>query len=160
MTRLPLAVVPDFGAHSHLITAEVEFPPANAEGVILADGGRYGGFSLYVKDGRLIYENNTFGNTGETIVASGPLPTGKAQIVFEYQQDLLKQALSPLRLPKVTSGTGRLFVDGTLAGERHFAQFGGFASSINETFDVGRDSGSPVSKSYESPFAFNGKVKR
>jgi arylsulfatase len=92
-------------------------------------------------------------------VASGPLPTGKAQIVFEYQQDLLKQVLSLLRLPKITSGTGRLFVDGTLVGERHFAQFGAFASSINETFDVGRDSGSPVSKSYESPFAFTGKVK-
>ena len=159
VSRLPLAVVPDFGAHSHLITAEVEFPPANAQGVILAEGGRYGGFSLYVKDGRLVYENNTFGNAGETILASGPLPTGKAQIVFEYQQDPLKQVLSLLRLPRVTSGTGRLFVDGNLVGERHFCQFGGFASSINETFDVGRDSGSPVSKSYESPFAFTGKVK-
>ena len=42
----------------------VEVPPANAEGVILADGGRFGGFSLFVKDGKLIYENNTFGNDG------------------------------------------------------------------------------------------------
>jgi arylsulfatase len=63
-------------------------------------------------------------------------------------------------LPKVTSGTGRLFIDGTLVGERHFSRFGGFASSINETFDVGRDTGSPVSSDYESPYAFNGKVKR
>jgi len=160
VSRLPLAVVPDFGARSHQITADVDVPEAGAQGVILAEGGRYGGFSLYVKDRKLIYENNTFGTTGETIIASAPLPSGKVQIAFEYDKDPSKPAPSGLPLPKVTSGTGRLFIDGTLVGERHFVQFGGFASSINETFDVGRDSGSPVSSDYESPFAFNGKVKR
>jgi arylsulfatase len=88
------------------------------------------------------------------------LPSGKAQIAFEYQPDT--SALNKLRLalPKVTSGTGRLFIDGNPVGETHFTRFGDFASSINETFDVGQDTGSPVSSSYESPFAFTGKVSR
>jgi arylsulfatase len=160
VSRLPLAVVPDLGARSHRLTAEVDLPAVSPQGVILAEGGRYGGFSLYVKDGHLIYENNTFGTTHETIVASGTLPGGAVRIVFEYQADPLNPLRRLLPLPKVTSGTGRLFVDGNLVGERRFSQFGAFTSSINETFDIGSDTGSPVSNSYESPFAFNGKVKR
>ena len=160
VNRLPIATVPDLSV-SHRLTAVVDFPDRAPEGVIVAEGGRYSGFSLYVKDGKLIYESNVYGTIHQKLVASGPLPKGKVQIVYEYAADPSKlTGIAALLAPKVTSGTGRLFIGDKKVGETHFAETGAFRSSINDTFDVGENSGSPVSRDYASPFPFNGKVER
>ena len=56
-------------------------------GVIAAYGGRYGGFAVYVKDGHLVYENNSFTDLHEKLVSSQPLPSGKVQVTTVFTAD-------------------------------------------------------------------------
>jgi arylsulfatase len=163
--RLPGQAIPDVGARSHLLTAEIDVPDGGADGVIVARGGRYGGYSLFVKDGKLTYEANTFGKVHEQLVSSQPLPKGKVHIAFEFQVDRsltesVKGLFSAALLSKSRPGTGILSVNGVEVARAHLSQFGGFGSAITEPFDLGKDTGSPVSPSYESPFAFTGKVEK
>jgi len=149
--------VPNLRGQSHTITADVEVPAGGAEGVIIAEGGRYGGFSLYVKDGKPVYEVNAYGHEAARLVSSEPLPTGKVQIVVEFTADPLDSAYTTRSLfgRGVASGKARLSVNGKLVSE------GKVANSIavyGETLDVGKDLGSPVSPAYESPFVFTGNI--
>jgi arylsulfatase len=156
-TRLPLRVVPSLGGRSHVFVADILSPPAGAaSGVILAEGGRYGGFSLYVKNGRLIYENNAQGHNHEIIVADDPLPPGKVEVSYEFTVTPHEPGKADAYGVAVRDGHGRLLVNGKLEGEGDISSFGMFG----ETFDVGSDLGSPVSNDYETPFAFNGKIEK
>jgi arylsulfatase A-like enzyme len=160
--RIPTTSAPRIAGHAHRITADLDIPAGGAEGVILAQGGRYGGFTLYVKDGRVVYEVNAFGNRSGMIVSSKPLEAGKAHIVVDFMPDN-----SPNKEP-VTGGVGQgiqtrpagpgiahLSINGEPAGEAPITVFGGY---YYETFDIGSDLGTPVSSSYASPFAFSGKI--
>ncbi|WP_036259908.1 arylsulfatase [Methylocapsa aurea] len=163
--RLPAYAIPEVGARSHRLTADVDTSNGSAEGVIVARGGRYGGYSLFVKDGKLVYESNTFGKVHETLASSRPLPKGKSHIAFEFDVDRsltesAKGSLSPALVSKSRPGTATLSIDGVEVARAHFSQFGSFGSSITEPFDLGKDSGSPVSNAYESPFAFTGNVEK
>lgn len=160
--RLPASAVPEVGGVSHRIVANVVIPDGGAEGVILANGGTYGGYVLYVKNGHAVYEANVFGRTHQRIESADPLPTGKVQIVFDYVADPTTAGAGGWRNllgTTVGSGTGTLSVDGKTQGTLHFAPFGGFRSSIAETLDVGKDLGSSVSSNYNGPFPFTGKVE-
>jgi arylsulfatase len=159
ISALPQAALPDLTGRSHRIEASLQVAPGGARGVIVAEGGRYGGFSLYVKDGRLIYENNTFGQERQTIVASELLPEGRVSVAYEFSADIggLSSLLSIVPLPK--GGTGRLYLQGKLVGEGRLDKFGAFGTSFGESFDIGRDRNSAVSAAYEAPFAFTGKVQ-
>jgi arylsulfatase len=164
--RLNQDMVPTLGGHSHKITAELVVPASGARGVIVAEGGRYGGFSLYVQDGKLIYENNTWDKYHEKIVSPKPLPSGKVEVATLFTvdplppagQDVFSRSQAMGGGPK--PGTAQMFVNGQKVGETHFAKFGGFTTSITETFDVGRDTGSTVSASYAEPNAFTGQVEK
>jgi arylsulfatase A-like enzyme len=160
--RIPTTSAPRIAGHAHRITADLDIPAGGAEGVILAQGGRYGGFTLYVKDGRVVYEVNAFGNRSGMIVSTKPLEAGKAHIVVDFMPDK-----SPNKEP-VTGGVGQgvqtrpagpgiahLSINGEPAGEAPITVFGGY---YYETFDVGSDLGTPVSASYASPFTFSGKI--
>jgi hypothetical protein len=160
--RLALSSVPVLGGRSHKITAQIEIPDNGASGVILAQGGRYGGFSLYVKDGKLVYENNTFGLTHERVVSADVLPKGKVVVsaVFTASNGLAEGAVPALVAGAPRAGTVQLFIGDKMIADGKFSRFGGFSSSITETFDLGRDTGSPVSAEYSGPFAFTGKVDK
>jgi arylsulfatase A-like enzyme len=153
--RIPTSSAPRLAGHAHRITAEVDIPAAGAEGVILAQGGHYGGFTLFIKDSRVVYEVNAFGNSSGRLVSSQPLAAGKAEIVLDFIPDdtKLRKEMWPGR--SVGPGVARLSINGRPAGEAPIANFGGY---YYETFDVGSDLGTPVSSSYASPFAFNGKI--
>jgi arylsulfatase len=125
--------------------------------VIFAQGGRYCGFSLYLAGGKVVYELNTLGRTHEKIISSEPLPPGRARITFDFIADVREEASDSMPGRRFKPGVGRLSVNGTPAGEAHFAWFGGFNS---ETFDIGSDPGSPVSNDYVTPFPFTGKVEK
>jgi arylsulfatase len=142
------------------LTAYVEVPAKGGDGVIVAEGGRFGGFSLFVKGGKLIYENNTLGRLRDRIVADAALPAGHVIVMFEFVPDGKPTGPPSLQNRRFQSGQGRLLVDGKQVGTGHFAQFGGFADAINETLDVGLDSGSPVSRDYLAPFPYSGVVTR
>lgn len=155
VNRIPARVAPNVSGRSHTITADIEVPERGAEGVIIAEGGRFGGFTLYVRDGRVIYESNSSGAIRDRIVSSVPLPTGKVRIVLDYTADAA--TAKPAADRKVKSGSGKLLVNGAAAGEARFAIYWGYS---NETLDVGSDTGSPVSTDYASPFTFTGKVDK
>jgi arylsulfatase len=153
-TRLPEGSAPPICKRSHRITADLVLPDANVRGVIIAEGGSAGGYSLYIKDGRLTYEYNFFGKDRYTITSNRPLPTGKVQLAFEYAQ----QQGGDL----AAGGTGRLFINGQAAGEGRIDKLVPAHFSGTETLDIGMDLGSVVSQAYhqEAPFAFSGQIER
>ncbi|HTZ71925.1 MAG TPA: arylsulfatase [Acetobacteraceae bacterium] len=158
--RVPPDVVPDLSGRAHRLTAEIDVPVTGAKGVIVAEGGRFGGFSLFVEDGKLIYENNTLGKTHEQIVATIPLPPGQDEIQFEFSPENRLAGLLAMMNRRPPGGDARLLLNGKLAGTAHFDQFGGFTDAINETLDVGQDTGSPVSNDYLAPNPFTGRVRK
>lgn len=153
--RLTLHEVPDVAARSHTLQADVEVHGAADHGVIIAEGGHWGGYTLYVKDGHIVYEVNANGVTQGRIVSRQPLVAGHNHIELDLAAD--NTSADPNSYPNRAErgGTGRLSVNGKAAGEAHFANFGGFT---NETLDVGQDLGSPVSPEYTTPFNFTGHV--
>jgi arylsulfatase len=153
--HIPARSFPIVNARSHTFIADVEVPAAGVEGVIYAEGGRYGGFSLYVKDGKLVYENNAFGVTHEKIVASNSLPQGKANIVLSYVAEKPAAQDNPI-FGGPGGGRAQLSVNGHVVGETKFGHFGPFS----ESFDVGNDFSSPVSNDYVTPFPFTGKIDK
>ncbi|MCR6632855.1 MAG: sulfatase-like hydrolase/transferase [Magnetospirillum sp.] len=156
--RISLKIAPDLSRGSHTITADIRVPAEGAQGVIIAEGGRYGGFSLYVKDGRLVYDNNAFGAAHDRIVSSEPLPTGKIQVAFEFVADPKSATSDAYPGRSVVSGTGRLLVNSVPVGEGRLPRFGGFTY---ETLDVGSDLGSPVpAGDYASPARFTGTIDK
>ena len=135
---------------SFSITAEVEIPSKGAEGVIIHQGGRFGGMSLYAKNGKVKFAYSFFGLEVPTIEASQPIQTGKHQVRMEFAYD--------------GGGLGKggnvtLYYDGKKVGEGRINRTVPMAFSADETTDVGRDTGTPVSKEYTTATShFTGKV--
>jgi arylsulfatase len=135
---------------SFSLTAEVEVPPAGAEGVIFAQGGAFAGLSLYAKNGRVKFAYNFFGLQTFTTEAERELPAGKHQVKMEFAYD--------------GGGLGKggnvtLFYDGKKVGQGRIDRTVPMLFSADETANVGRDPGTPVSKDYNrSNSVFTGKV--
>jgi arylsulfatase A-like enzyme len=158
--RIPFQAAPSVAGRSHTITAEIEVPKTGAKGVIIAHGGKWGGYTLYLNEkGHAVYETNLFGNSAGRIVSAAPVPSGKATITIDIGLDDAEN-VGPLVLAKTLRGGGlpgnaRLSVNGEPAGEAHVE---GVTSSYHETLDIGSDLGTPVSADYASPFAFTGSI--
>jgi arylsulfatase len=134
---------------SHAITAEVEIPKNGAKGVLLAQAGRFGGWSLYLKDGKPAYTYNWLGLQRYTVAAKQALPAGKATIRFEFAYDGGGVG---------KGGTGTLFVNGKKVAAGRIEQTQCCAFSADEGADVGADEGTPVTEAYKVPFKFTGKI--
>ncbi len=134
---------------SHTITAEVEIPKNGANGVILAQAGRFGGWSFYLQDGKPTYTYNWLGLQRYTVAAQQALPAGKATVRFEFAYDGGGMG---------KGGTGTLFVNGTRVAAGRIDQTQCCAFSADEGADVGADEGTPVSEAYNVPFKFTGKI--
>ncbi|MGC2403601.1 MAG: arylsulfatase [Acidobacteriaceae bacterium] len=150
-TRIPNATVPDLAGRSYTITADVETREKAADGVIVAQGSRYGGFTLYVKNGKVVYEVNAFGNRTGRLVSQSQLQPGRTRIVLEVNPEGAASA-------EVRPGTATLSINGVAQGKATFTNLNG--SSYTETLDVGSDLGSPVSTEYAVPDTFSGRVDR
>ena len=121
---------------SHAITAAIEVPEGGADGVIVAQGGAFGGWSLYVHEGRPAYCYNTFGVQRFKVHGGEAIPPGEHQVRAEFTYD--------------GGGLGKggdvaLFVDGAEAGTGRVEMTVPMLFSADETTDVGSDSGTPVS---------------
>lgn len=136
---------------SHTITALVESPDSPPDGVILAQAGRFGGWSLYVKDGKPTYTYNWVGLKQYTIAATQALPAGKSTIRFEFTYD-------GGGLGK--GGTGTIFVDDKNVATGKIENTQCCAFSADEGADVGVDEGTPVTEDYAVPAKFTGKIDR
>jgi arylsulfatase A-like enzyme len=126
---------------SHSVTAEVTVPEGGGEGVIVAQGGAFAGWSLYVKDGKPKYCHNLFGIQRFEVEGETEIPAGTHQVRMEFAYD-------GGGLGK--GGTVTLYVDGTKAGEGRVEGTVPMAYSADETCDVGSDTASPVSDDYTS----------
>lgn len=147
MTYLTTAATPNTRDRSYAITASVERRNPGDDGVLIAYGGVTSGYVLYVKDNRLVHEYNAAG-TVHKLVSEGDLPVGPAELRFEFEKT------GPLQ------GLGRLYVDGKRVGEAPIPRTLGTMISF-EGLDVGRDSYTPVTWSYEDrgEFPFAGTLR-
>jgi arylsulfatase A-like enzyme len=136
---------------SHTITAEVEIPKNGAKGVLLAQAGRFGGWSLYLKDGRPTYTYNWLGLQRYTLAAKQALPAGKATIRYEFAYDGGGVG---------KGGTGTLFVNGKKVATGRIDRTQCCAFSADEGADVGADEGTPVTEAYKVPYKFTGKIAK
>jgi len=128
------------------ITAEVE---NGTNGVVLAQAGRFGGWSLYVKDGKPTYTYNWLGLKEYTVAATQALPAGKATIRLEFVYD-------GGGIGK--GGVATIFVSGTSVATGRIDQTQGAMFSADEGADVGADEGTAVASAYAVPFKFTGKI--
>jgi arylsulfatase A-like enzyme len=136
---------------SHAITAEVEVPEGGANGVIVAQGGAFGGFSLYAKDGKPAYCYNLFGLQRFNVYGDAAIPSGDHQVRVEFAYD-------GGGLGK--GGMATLYVDGDKVGEGRVDATVPMLFSADETTDVGSDSATPVSDDYgPQDGAFTGRVR-
>jgi arylsulfatase len=135
---------------SHSVTAELEVPQSGAEGVIVAQGGAMGGWSLYAHEGKLKYYYNFLGIVSSEVTAASKLPAGKHQARMEFAYD--------------GGGMGKgaaitLFVDGKRVGEGRVKRSHALFFSMDETLEVGCDVGQPVSPDYGTRGnEWNGKI--
>jgi arylsulfatase A-like enzyme len=120
---------------SKTITAEVEVPQGRANGAILVQGGRFGGWALYVKDGVPAYDYNFLGLQRTTIAGTSPLAPGTSTIRFDFAYD----GGGPGK-----GGTGTLYVNGVKVAEGRIEQTQPTFFSGDDTADVGIDLGTPV----------------
>ena len=157
-TYFPGARLPDSAAspstqnRSHTIAAYLDIPKGGADGVLVAAGGTTGGFSFYIKDGKPVYEYNFVGQKHTKITSIKTLKPGQNVVRMEFRYDgdgLGKGATASLFINEKKVGEGRL--DATQWTGKH---------SPDETFDIGEDSGTPVSDDYRAPNRFSGTIKK
>jgi arylsulfatase A-like enzyme len=152
MGRLTENVVVVTKNKSHAVSAQVVVPDGGARGVIVAQGGAFGGWSLYAKDGGTpAYCYNLFGLQRFTVEGDAPIPPGEHQVRMEFAYDgggLAK------------GGTVTLYVDGAKVGEGRVEATQPMLFSADETTDVGSDSATPVSDDYgPKDSTFTGRVR-
>jgi arylsulfatase len=151
MTHLKENTVINVKNRSHTITAEVETSEGNTDGVIVAQGGRFAGYSLYVKDGIVKYVHNFVDLERYTIEASEKLPPGKVNIRYHFDFDGGQPG---------AGGTGTLHVNEVKVAEGRIDRTCPFLLAADESFDVGDDLGSPVTDDYPEGESnqFNGQI--
>jgi len=122
---------------SKTITAKVEIPKGGANGVILAQGGKFGGWSLYMKDGKPIYTYNFLGLERFTVASTSAIPEGNATIIldFVYDGDGVGKG-----------GKATLSVNGKAVAEGRIEKTQPLIFSADETADVGLDNQTPVAE--------------
>ena len=132
---------------SHEIVTTIDLK-GDEEGVIAAVGGMTGGFSMYIKDGRLHFDYNYLDGVHYHLT-SRQLPRGRTELKFNFIKTVQ------------FGGTGELYVNGKKVDETDMPKMHISTYSLAETFDIGRDTGTQVDPNYEgSPFVFTGKLDR
>jgi arylsulfatase len=151
MGRLSESSVIALKNKAHSITAQVSIPDRGGQGVIVAQGGAFGGFSLYLHEGRPAYCYNLFGLEHFTVYGDAPVPAGDHQVRMEFTYD-------GGGLGK--GGSASLYVDGTKVGEGRIDRTVPMIFSADETTDVGSDSATPVSGDYDMRTGrFTGRIE-
>ncbi|MFB3048996.1 MAG: sulfatase-like hydrolase/transferase, partial [Acidimicrobiia bacterium] len=151
MGRLSESSVVNIKNKSHAITAQVEVPDGDAHGVIVAQGGAFGGWSLYATEGKLAYCYNFFGLDHFKVYGKSELSPGDHQVRMEFAYDGGGLGLG---------GTATLYVDGTEVGQGRIDKTQPMIFSADETTDVGADSATPVSDDYGPQDShFNGRIE-
>jgi arylsulfatase len=156
---IPLGNAPSILNKDYTITAEVTIPTGGAEGMIVTLGGRMGGFGLYLLKGKPVFVYNLLdlkryrweGGIGSRDFLGAGLKPGKHTIVFDFKYD----GPGPGK-----GGTGVLSVDGKALASHKIPNSIPLMMTIDETFDIGIDTRTPVDEGYKLPFRFTGKIDK
>ena len=146
-------MAPRIAGRPHQIKADIAIPERGGDGVIIAQGSRYVGFTLFVKDRHVFYEVTAYSKQAGRIVSEERLPAGATHIVLQVIPDPVPAGAD---LGGVRPGKVLLNVNGKQQ-EAHFANVLGTMGW--ETLDVGSDLGSAVSSEYTSPNRFTGTIQ-
>jgi len=146
-------MIPRIYNHSYTISADLIVPEGGAEGVIVAESDHLGGFTLYVKDGKLTHTYSMMGVFVFKQVSEEDLPTGEITVRMEFAADDAKPA---------TGGEVTLFIDDRPVGKGRMDHTVPIRFTAYAGMDIGRDNGGVVDFAYEDqkPFAFTGTVKK
>jgi len=160
LTGIPNSGAPSILNKSYTITAEVEIPASGAEGMIVTDGGRFGGYGLFLSKGELgigrskpVFLYNLL-DLKRTVWAGPELGAGKHTIVFDFKSDGPGWG---------KGGTGVLSVDGKEVARNSLEHTTPITFPEDETFDVGQDTRTGVAlveHRYDPPFKFTGKINK
>ena len=163
VTGLPSGAAPMLLNTSYTITAEIDVPQAGAEGVIVTQGGRFGGYGLYLLKSRPVFVWNLLDLKRVRWEGTDALSPGHHTIQYDFAYDGLGFAtlafnnLSGLGRP----GTGTFKVDGKVAATQAMERTIPLTLPWDETFDIGSDTGTPIDDhDYQVPFAFTGKIDK
>jgi arylsulfatase len=140
----------------HTVTALVEIPEDGAEGVLVSQGGVDGGFTFYVKDGKLHYSYNYVADQYFHIDGDTDIPAGRHALSFEF----VPTGEAAPREGKGAPGDLKLFIDGEPAGEGSLPVTIPLAMGLAAGVSVGLDAGAPVTDKYAHPFAFTGVLEK
>jgi arylsulfatase A-like enzyme len=152
MTGISESAFINIKGRPHTITAEIEVPRDGANGVVICQAGRFGGWSLYMKDGR-VHEVYNFGGLQKTVVSSPEaLAPGRHTIVYQFVPDSAKPG---------DGGKSRLSLDGKQVDEKQIPRTMPFVYSADEGIDVGMDNETAVTEDYkERNNKFTGKIHK
>ena len=151
LARIPEAAAPDVKNKSFHITADVILPKGGERGILLTQGGLSGGYALLFKDGKLDFHYNYLNIAHYDIAAGDAVAPGRHTVVFDFKYD-------GGGIGK--GGTGTISVDGRQVAQGRIERTVPIRFTLDETFDVGEDTGTPVSEDYDVPFKFSGQIEK
>jgi arylsulfatase A-like enzyme len=163
VTGIPDNAAPNVLNTSYTITANIDVPQGGAEGVIVTEGGRFGGYGMYLLKGKPVFTWNLLDL--QRVKWQGPdvLAPGKHTILYDFKYDGLGFATLAFSTTSGIGhgGAGTLSVDGTVVATQKLDRTIPIMLPIDETFDIGSDTGTPVDdRDYQVPFAFTGKIDK
>lgn len=144
-------VAPTLAGRSFSITANVDINSKTNEGVLLALGGRFGGFSFFVKNNKLQIIHNC-NKEITSLTSDAEIPIGKVKLRYELNQLPAKKLFDQ-------AGTEALYINEVKVAEKAVTKIESLITNYDEGLDVGKDGLSPVGINYLSPFEFTGKLK-
>ncbi|WP_346863112.1 arylsulfatase [uncultured Draconibacterium sp.] len=147
-TRISEQYSPPVKNRNHTITAYAKIPDGGAEGVLVAAGGLYGGYAFYVHNNRLVYAYNAFNEDRYFVRSNVPVPSGEVELKAEYE------------VAEGLSGMVTLYINGNKVGQGEIGRIHAVMYSLSETFDVGEDTGTLVSKEYNRENEFSGTLDK
>ena len=151
LTRIPEGAAPDVKNKSFRITANLVLPKGDEHGIVLTQGGLSAGYALLFNDGKPMFDYNFLNIARYEIAAKTAVMPGKHTVIFDFKYD-------GGGIGK--GGSGTISVDGKQVAQGRIERTVPVRFSFDETFDVGEDTGTPVSENYDVPFKFTGQIEK
>ena len=163
ITGQPRGTGPSVLNTSYTITADIDVPQSGAEGMIVTDGGRFGGYGMYLLKGKPMFLWNLLDLKRVRWESADALAPGKHTVEYDFKYDGL--GFATLAFNSISGlgrgGTGTLKVDGKVVATQTLERTVPLTLPWDETFDIGSDTGTPVDdKDYQVPFKFTGKINK
>ena len=163
VTGLPRGTGPSLLNTSYTITADIDVPQGGGDGMIVTDGGRFGGYGMYLLKGKPVFLWNLLDLRRVKWTSDVPLAPGKHTLAFDFKYEGL--GFATLAFNNISGigrpGTGTFSVDGKVISTQTMDHTVPLTLPWDETFDIGSDTGTPVDdQDYAVPFSFTGKIDK